>query len=963
MRGKRFLLVGLAIVGASDRAVGRDEPTSPRTPADERVSFQLSDPGLVVELVAAEPDVSSPVAVAWDERGRMFVAEMIDYPAGPPGGRVRLLEGPRGDGTFERAIVFAEGLPFPNGVLPARGGVLVTAAPDVWFLKDEDGDGVAETRRVVLTGFAEGNQQLRVNGLFLGLDGWIYGANGRSSGVLHRPGDPAGGGISIQGHDFRFRFDGRAVTDLEAIAGFSQFGLARDDWGNRFPSWNTTPWRHVVLEDDVIGRDPGLLGARGVSEVIPTGDVTLFPISRAPTTFNRESVRSFNASCGPVVLRGEGIGAGYLGDALVCEPLLNLVHHRDLEPSGPTFIATRAESGREFLASSDSWFHPVWLGEGPDGSLVVCDFYRRWVEHPDFVPADRRDAVDWREGSERGRIWRIRRQGADRQSVPPLDDQEDLIAALGSERAWVRDTARRLLIERHTDDPEAERLLVGDMRADGPTLARAQALWTLSGIAKGVVSEGALTEEIGELLDDPDARMRQQALRVLAARGETLTAGDRVAGLADDPDERVRLALAIVLRKTTGPTSVAARARLLDRDADEEFARTAILSGAAASAGSLLDALVERDSAWLERPTEGRARVLTELGRMIAGGSDEVARERLAERLLAVERAGGSGARVALLAGWTRTGVELPAGVDRLWRQTEDLSLDERAETHLRALAVATLGRGRPDAARAAMRDWLDSATPEVVQAAAVDALILLDDAELTAQVLEEWGRLTLATRAWLLVALARSTGQATALLDAIEEGSIGAHELDPAQRAALGQARDPGVRDRVESLLGQVEGDRAAIVERYRATVVGSAGDATAGQELFVKHCASCHRMGAQGTAVGPDLTSVAGRPTEALIDDVMDPSREVSPDFRNFVVFTTDGRVATGLLAADRPGGLVLRSASGVEVIVSRGDVEELKLTEKSLMPEGFEQQLTPGDLAHLIAFLRRGGAPSAP
>src|SRR5712671_6223952 len=156
----------------------------PLSPQEEFATFHFSDENLTAEPVAAEPDVIAPVAIAWDADGRLFVAEMTDYPSGPVSGRIRMLEDRDGDGRYERATVFADKIAFPNGVMPWNGGILVTAAPDILFFKDTNGDGHADERRVVLTGFAEGNQQLRANGLYWGLDNWIYGANGRSDGEV-----------------------------------------------------------------------------------------------------------------------------------------------------------------------------------------------------------------------------------------------------------------------------------------------------------------------------------------------------------------------------------------------------------------------------------------------------------------------------------------------------------------------------------------------------------------------------------------------------------------------------------------------------------------------------------------------------------------------------------------------------------------------------------------------------------
>ena len=273
-------------------------------------------------------------------------------------------------------------------------------------------------RSVVLSGFGEGNTQLRVNGLYLGLDNLIYAANGRSDGDVRSSSGAPGFPVSIRRRDLRFLAStlpahgadsAPAAVRAEAIAGYSQFGLAHDDWGNRFPSWNTIPIRHVVLEQQSLDRNPYLAETSSVASILdPADGGRIFGISPAQARFNRESVAYFNASCGPIVYRGDVLPAEYRGNAFVCEPLTNLVHRRVLEPAGVTFIARRVEQGREFLASSDPAFRPVNLATGPDGALYVVDMYRELVEHPQFVPESARSTVDFRRWHNRGRIWRVR---------------------------------------------------------------------------------------------------------------------------------------------------------------------------------------------------------------------------------------------------------------------------------------------------------------------------------------------------------------------------------------------------------------------------------------------------------------------------------------------------------------------------------------------------------------------------
>ena len=437
----RTILAGWIVVGIALRACPGDaaEGPGPLSPAASKACFEVV-PGHAVELVAAEPLVFDPVAICFGPDGRLYVAEMSDYPNGDGGGRIVTLTDTDGDGMMDTRTLFAAGLPFPNGLLPWRDGLLVTAAPDILLCTDSDGDGAADQREVVLTGFNAGNQQLRVNGLSPGPDGWVYAANGRSGGMIRSPKRPDAAAVSIDRHDLRFRPDS---GEVEAVAGFSQFGMAFDAEGNRFSNWNTAPVRHVVFPLDVAARHPFSAPPTDM-EVLedPLQQNRLFPVSAAPTTFNREPTDAFNASCGLSIDRGSLLTPS--GCAYVCEPLLNIVHRRQLVPSGATFEARRppGEESREFLASRDPWFRPVFTAIGPDGCLWICDFYRRWVEHPDFVKAELRAGVDWDEGKDRGRIWRVR----------PVDDPArargdvvtvDAVASQGLSRG----TARRRLQE------------------------------------------------------------------------------------------------------------------------------------------------------------------------------------------------------------------------------------------------------------------------------------------------------------------------------------------------------------------------------------------------------------------------------------------------------------------------------------------------------------------------------------
>lgn len=264
---------------------------------------------------------------------------------------------------------------------------------------------------------------------------------------------PAEKEVPLRRHDFRFRPD---TGEVEVVSGFSQFGLPRDDWGRRFPSWNTIPIRHAVIEERVLSRNPYLAESSSVATILdPADGGRVFPISPAPTTYNRESTAYFNATCGPTIYRGNVLGDAYRGNAFVCESLTNLVQRRVLDDRGATFLARRAEPDREFLASTDPSFRPVNLTTGPDGALYVVDFYREMVEHPQFVPEELRKSIEFRRWNNRGRLWRIGNQDVKLAPCPPLGKAStaELVAALEEPNGWCRDTAQRLIVERH--DKEA----------------------------------------------------------------------------------------------------------------------------------------------------------------------------------------------------------------------------------------------------------------------------------------------------------------------------------------------------------------------------------------------------------------------------------------------------------------------------------------------------------------------------
>lgn len=943
---------------------------SPLSPEDELKTLQLADATLAVELVAAEPAVRAPVALAWDADGRMFVAEMTDYPSGPVSGRIRLLEDRDGDGRYERSTIFATNLAFPNGLMPWKNGLLVTAAPDIWFLADTNGDGVADVREKVLTGFAEGNQQLRVNGLFWGIDNWIYGANGRSDGEARWAGtdvaaqstEPAAAtpstrtAISIRRHDFRFRPD---LRKFEAIAGNSQFGMGHDDWGNRFPVFNNTPIRHVVMEDRYVERNPALAGTDVTPAISPASDGNRVYALTPPALLIPQPVGFFTSACGPSIYRGTALPDSYRGNYFVCEPVQNVVQRRELVPNGSTFLAQYAHTNREFLASTDPWFHGVFTTTGPDGALYIVDFYREWVEHPHWVAPELRDKVDWRRGEEHGRIWRIRAKDRKPSRAPPLSraTEPDLVRSLESDNGWSRDTAQRLLVERNARGAvSALEKLAG--RGVKPQ-SRVQALYTLDGL------RGLSPNLAARATEDPHPRVREHGVRLAE---EMLTGGwseasqprndleSKLLALSTDSDARVRLQVAATLGQLPdSDDKLAAATRIATRPDLDEW-QAAMLLGVAG-----------------ERPWS----LLSRLKPLLRSGSDP--QLILLEKLTGLTVKGRNDEAISQLAGWigeanslnrlalTRSFIEaLPAreraaalgrlGGDKLRAAATATTTNSLASLRLRLASVRLLAATDSRESAGAFLALLNRTAPEPLQLAAVKALLDWNDASLARAALEQWPSCSKAARREMIASGVRHPASAAALLDAVEANRIPAWEIDPLNRQSIEKLPDEPLRQRAATLLqSATSSDREKVLKDYGGAT-RLAGDRKRGAAIFERACAVCHQMQGVGARVGPDLSGIGQHPRETLLIDILAPSRQVLPDYISYMATTRSGDVFVGVLVNESASSVTLRRANEPDLTLQRADLKELKTENKSLMPDGLEAGTTVQDMADLLEFLRR-------
>ena len=983
----------IAVVGCSTISAADPLPRfAPLEPADALKSFVVRD-GFEMQLLAAEPLVTDPVAMEYDENGRAYVAEMRDYPytdkasdkpfvertKDEPLGRIRLLEDTDGDGRFDKSTIFAEGLSWPTGLALWKGGVYVVATPDLWYLKDTDGDGKADERRKVLTGFRKFNVQAVINNLKWGLDGKIYGAGSSNGGQIRRGDAPDSKPIAMTTADFRFNPRDEAGS-FEVLSGGARFGNSFDDWGNRFICNIRNPIQHVVLPRHYLARNPHWPARSALHDVAEAGD-TIPVFRRSPpepwrvmnalrltndatiASPRSESVAAgyMTSACGLTVYRGSAYPREFNGTIFLGEVAGNLIHHQVLQPKGVTFTSQRSDPQSEFVASTDNWFRPVNFVNAPDGTLHVLDMYRETIEHPWSIPDDIKAQVDLESGRDRGRIYRLAPVGFKPPKPPKLGNAttEELIALLRHSSSWWRETAHRLLLERQ--DPEAVISLRGWLLCPdrSPRPEQLHSLHLLSSM--GALNDTFLLSALGRGISTPGLREHAVSLAEprLADQPKLL---ERVLRNADDDSIRVRfqvaLALGSVSRRGGGSADesvVDALANIARRDATDEFIRTAVLSSAAEIAPELLGKLVENE------------RFAQDLSFIVGarGKAEEF------EKLFAVVRDLPEDQRVisfvalGLGDGIKRSGKLLSAvlaasshaGAARL-RQALQAALttmaDSKAEPSVRQQAVPLLSFVEFPQARDALAPLLQTPQPAAVQAQAVRVLAGHRQAEVPALLLANYRMLAPEARGETVEALVSRPEWQPALLDAIDAKTVAVFDVPHIRRNLLVRSTNAAVKERSVKLFESAMTARKQVVDKYREALPALKSDRLKGEVVFRRECQACHRVGEVGQDIGPNMATIRHRAPEEVLLHILDPNREVGPNYIAYVIVTDEGRVLTGLIAEETAHSITLRRATGERETILRSNIEEFAATGQSLMPVGFEDRIPPQEMADLLAFL---------
>lgn len=991
-------LLVLLLSISCDRLSADELPrVAPKSPAESLKSIQLQD-GFHAELVAAEPMVTDPIAMQYDENGAAYVVEMNDYPysdkshdqawqtqTSEPIGRVRLLEDTDGDGVFDKSTVFADGLSWPTGVAVWKGGVYVMATPDVFYLKDTDGDGRADIRRKVFSGFHKYNVQAVMNNPHWGLDHRIYAAGSSNGGKIEsQPGsdtDP-GGEVRASATVIRrsdFRFDPRDER-FEAISGGARFGHSQDDWGNRFLSDIRNPVQHVLFPTHYLQRNPLLSASRAIHDVVPSGDsIAVFQISAAEPwrTINAARLAAdtsktspfdstvpkgyVTSSSGVTIYRGGAYPEQYYGNAFIGEVAGNLVMRYRMNEDGVAFRGQRAHQDSEFLASTDNWFRPVNFINAPDGMLHVLDMYRETIEHPWSMPDDLKAQVDLTSGRDRGRIYRLvpnrYREGFVKPPAPRLGSAAtgELVAELANPDSWWRETAHRLLFERQ--DVSENATLQSMLREHEKPFARVHALWTLQGL------ESLADEDLAFAIKDSDAHVREQAIRIAESRlSQSPALRQLVIEAATDDAPRVRFQVAFTLGEVDDDRATEALATIARRDADDSLMRTAVMSSASRCAATLLKLLLQ-DQPFAE--SGPGLETISQLAVMVGASGDLM---RVNEAMLAVShhaRPVQVTMASSLASGLRRTKQDLAALTDNQGFASGPLimsilddaaisAVDASVALEQRQQAIALLSYGRYQDVAPPLQELLSSQHPPALQSTAVTALVGTARPEIASLLLKRFPNLTPSVQAEIIDQLLQRTIWIPEVLDAVAAKTVPARLIAPNLRAAYMKSSSQAVQQRATQVFANdLPSSRSEVLAKYQVALALD-GSPQRGAEIFRKNCQSCHRFNEQGFEVGPNLATIQNRTGGQLLVNILDPSREVSPEFLEYIALSTDGRVISGMIAAENVNSITLRQAEGVETTIQRSDIETLRSSGKSLMPEAIETSITPPQMADLISYL---------
>jgi putative membrane-bound dehydrogenase-like protein len=962
---------------------GQDAPPGPALSPAEAIKKMKVPEGFSVEVVAAEPDLINPVAMTFDERGRVWVTESFEYPrhaAGPGRDRVKVFESTKGDGVYDKMTIFAEGLNIPSGIAVGHGGVWVANAPDLLFYKEGPDGKAAGKPEVVVTGFGRYDTHELPNSLTWGPDGWLYGINGVFNPSVVKQNNKT---FNFTCSLFRIHPKTREFQ-LFCEGTSNPWGVAWDSEGSAFVSACVIDHLWHLVETGYYHRQGG---------------------AYAPFTWKLGSIVKHKhqkaAYCGIHYFDSDAYPPEYRDKLYMGNIHGNCINSDELTRDGATYFGKLRP---DFLSANDKWFMPVVQKTGPDGCLYILDWYDQYHCYQDANRDPK--GID----RERGRLYRVRYKDTPRAGKFDLakETDDELIQRLHSPNVFFRDIAQRVLCERNS---EAIRGKLGKLIADesAPRKARLHALWSLIGT-------GSLDTNLHlQLLADKDATFRAWGVRAAGNYGKVdAKVRDKVADLVADASRDVQLQVVIAARKVDGIDPMPLFARVLATCGDDKILPAIVwqnLHPLLEGKGEPLVKLLEKADL---KTSPNLAALLPRAADRVLGSKDPDVSAvcalvvRLADRehghadsccqcletlAAKIETGEIGGDRLRMVADkvgpvirqhltgdakqrMVREAILLAAalrddeGLKRAHRFFFEREGDDAARA--RALNALIAAADKADARQRLLADLEPVLGPgskesSVFRGQVLAALARLDHPPVAELVLNRYPKMEPELQPKAIELLTQRAAWSKALLKQVEQKKIPPGAINVNQVKKMLALKDADLSKHVTAVWGILREDRnpqrEKIVTDMRTLLKKTPGDPKAGVEVFKKLCAQCHKIHGEGQEVGPDITSNGRSDFEQLLSNVFDPSLVIGAGYAATTVTTTKGLVVTGLVVEDTPQRIVLKQQGGKLETIPRKDVDEVVVSKISLMPEDVEKQLKPQEIADLFAFLCLDKPPSDP
>jgi putative heme-binding domain-containing protein len=971
-----------------------------QTPEKERLDFILP-PGFEITLFASEPDITKPINMAFDEKGRLWVTQSSEYPiaAGSSEGsdRITVLEDTDNDGRADKINDFANDLNIPIGIMPVKGGAIAYSIPNIYRFTDVDHDGRSDRREVLLGEFEHRDTHGMVNNLIRGFDGWMHASHGFSN-ISVVAGDDGDSVKMISGNTFRFKMDGSRV-EKTSDGRINPFGSDFDEWGYHYSAdCHTLPIFQLIWGGNYTQwgkKEPNMGFAPTMMDYGLNSTALSGLVYYSDNQFPEEFRNSF-----------------YSGDVVTCR-----ISRNTMEFNGSTPTASRQE---DFLVSRDPWFRPVDIKIGPDGAMYIADFYNRIIGHYE-VPLDHpgRDRVS-------GRIWKITYKGNQR----PITDwseanMAELIEGMGHEVLQLRMQTTDELVDRFGNEATLSLQKALSDKSTEP-LQLIQVLWALYRL--DALPQGTLKNAI----DHEDVRVKMHAFKILANhQGLTEEQLDWALHGLDNKDPHVQRSAAELLTRhpslnSYGPLMtfharvpdydthlkytvlLAIRNHLLEEDilkqmVHEKWDRkeadllALVISDVPTpySADFLLQHIQdypqaqERQLAFIESiarsiPTPKMGNLIEFIKGKTSDDLDLQYKMAIATNQGMEQRGGESN---PLLSEWyveLASGflVQLPANAGQWTDQVnaqqkyaaeiagryqllemepnlKKLLASPHADEESRAMAAGALMDIAPESNAPLIAKVMNSGEESTSMRQKLAAALGRSDSGEARKLLGEGLKeAPMEVQQEIAIILANDPEGKTQLVELIKKGYAPARLLmEPVVEEAFLNNMEPGQKKEYEALTANIEPiseKRQQLIEKRMAEFNPEGKTVERGRAIFLKHCSMCHQIDNEGGLIGPQLDGIGNWGRTALTTKILDPNRNITENFRSYNITLKNGQTVTGLYRREEGQSLILANQLGEEFSIAKEDIKEQVASKYTLMPDNFHTVMGEDEFDELMVYL---------